>query len=164
MRLEDNVDNRTMTKVVRNVVWAGTVVADFSATEEDRCHQHVARNGGANVRAYFVSVCILLFLLTGCDENPDSWSSVEFNKAKWARTTEEERFIFSRDLVAKRRLHGLSKQEVVSLLGPPSFDDGKATYITYVLKISSGKVFLLDIRFKVIADRLIVNDVFIRSD
>ncbi len=103
-------------------------------------------------------------MLVGCGENPAAWPAVTFDKAKWATTEDEKRFVFARDLIEQKRLHGMSKQEVVDVLGSPSFADSRALYVTYVLKVSSGNLYILDVRFKQRDKMLVVDDVFVRAD
>lgn len=100
----------------------------------------------------------------GCGENPAAWPTVAFDKAKWATTEDEKRFVFARDLIEKKRLHGMSKQEVIDVLGSPSFADNQSPYVTYVLKVSAGNLYILDIRFKQRDKGLVVEDVFVRAD
>ena len=107
---------------------------------------------------------VLFLSLVGCGENPEAWPVVVFDKSTWAKTAEEKRFVFARDLIENRRLNGMTEREVVYELGPPSFSDKSSNYITYVLKVSSGNLYILDIRFKQNDRAPVVNEVFIRAD
>ena len=112
----------------------------------------------------FILALVLCIVLVGCGENPETWPVVVFDKSTWAKTPEENRFVFARDLIENKRLNGMTLREVIHELGPPSFSDNSSNYITYVLKVSSGNLYILDIRLKQGGKAPVVNEVFVRAD
>ena len=55
----------------------------------------------------------------------DSFPKVDrdFDRAAWVKTPEEHRYVFTDDLIDRRILVGMSRSEVVALLGPPARND-----------------------------------------
>lgn len=107
---------------------------------------------------------LLISIMSGCGENPDAWPTMSFNKTTWSTTKDENRYVFARDLINQKRLNGMNKQQVMETLGLPSFTDSGNNYVTYVLKISSGNLYILDVRFKPRDNVMVVDEVFIRAD
>ena len=119
---------------------------------------------GERMKLKFILAFVLSIVLVGCGENPETWPVVVFDKSTWAKTPEENRFVFARDLIENKRLNGMTLREVIHELGPPSFSDNSSNYITYVLKVSSGNLYILDIRLKQGGKAPVVNEVFVRAD
>lgn len=115
-----------------------------------------------NIRFCFV-IAFLLSGLIACGDQSERWPMHRFDRATWMQAKESERFVFVRDLVDRKTLLGMSKQQVVALLGPASSDQDAEKYLAYIVKADSGLVYLLDIRFSEDASR-VVNKVLIRSD
>lgn len=115
-----------------------------------------------------ISSIVLLFVTTAClEEDPSSWPQRPFTPIEWAKTTEDARYVFVRDIVEHKVLAGKTAEEVERLLGKPSFDglSQKEHYITYAVKTSGSsfdQVFLLDIRFNVVSNT--VEKAFVRGD
>jgi hypothetical protein len=106
----------------------------------------------------------MCLLVVGCADRPDYWPTTAYDQAQWARSGQQQRYVFVRDLIRKKALIGLTRQQVHARLGAPSFDDGEANYITYVVKADGGVVHLLDIRFSDHGPAGVVADVFVRRD
>ena len=79
------------------------------------------------------------------------------------QTKEVERYIFVRDLLEKKLLMGLTRSQVVALLGPPSSEPEGANYFAYVVKADSGVLHSLDVELSAIDPR-VVNAVLVRAD
>lgn len=114
----------------------------------------------------FFPIAILgcaLSWLVACGDQTSNWPSKNFESTKWMQTKEVERYIFTRDLREKKVLLGLTKSEVVALLGVPSSEPEGASYFSYVVKADSGVVHILDVRLSETEPR-VVNAVLVRSD
>lgn len=114
----------------------------------------------------FFSIAILglaLSWLVACGDQVSSWPSKNFESAKWMQTKEVERYIFVRDLLEKKLLMGLTRSQVVALLGPPSSEPEGANYFAYVVKADSGVLHSLDVELSAIDPR-VVNAVLVRAD
>lgn len=100
--------------------------------------------------------------------SPRSWPVEEFSVSAWKSSSPEERYVFYRDLARSGRLDGATKQEVVNLLGPPSFEAPEGSYMTYVVnhaeagEWSLDSIYFLDIRFDSTTTK--VRDYLIRGD
>ncbi len=105
----------------------------------------------------------MLYILAGCGEEWARWPTTKFDQAKWTQTSDDQRYVFVRDLVDSKKLPGLSKEQVIDMLGKPSFDSGD-DYATYVVKAASGSVYVLDIRFENSLGKKLVSKVLVRSD
>lgn len=125
---------------------------------------YAPRNERQYVKMNFALLCLICAVLLGCGENPDAWPTLAFAKEKWTKTEEEERYVFARDLIANQRLDGMSKQEVIDLLGPPSYSEEKVDYVTYILKISPPDLYILEIGFRPAEHGPVVGKVFVRTD
>ena len=153
-----------MSKAARNVACPSILAVAYLDREVFQCRAFAQKNERLFVKINFASICLVCAMLLGCGENPDAWPTAAFDKDRWAKTEEEERFVFARDLVSTRRLEGMNRQEVVDLLGPPSYSDGKVDYVTYILKVSSGSLYLLEVRFKADERGSVVEKVLVRTD
>ena len=95
--------------------------------------------------------------LAGCD--PLGWPSKHFDHETWWTTPETSRYVMVNDLVDRKVLSGLTRDQVKALLGPASFDSpGYPGYMTYVVK----EVTVLDVRFAATEPHL-VEKVFSRQ-
>jgi hypothetical protein len=110
-----------------------------------------------------VIVGLALSWLVACGDQTSRWPSTKFDSGKWIQAKESERYIFARDLLDRKLLLGLTKTEVVALLGAPSSEPQGASYFTYVIKADTGAVHILDVRLSETEPR-IVKEVFVRSD
>lgn len=102
--------------------------------------------------------------LVACGGGPESWPKQSFDRSAWLKTTENERYIFARDIVSSQLLIGKSRSQIKEILGAPSYEDSTGSYMTYVIATHSesfDQIYVLDIRFGV--DRL-ANKVIIRGD
>lgn len=106
----------------------------------------------------------ILQILIGCSDEVSSWPLMRFEQTKWSQASESDRFIFVRDLIDSKKLNGLTKLQVIDLLGKPSYDHINGKYVTYIVKADSGTVYILDIRFKEQFSKNIVDEVGVRSD
>lgn len=127
------------------------------------CHRLPEDVKAVNVRVTIVLV-FMLQMLIGCGDASDSWPMTRFDQTKWSQTDEGNRFVFVRNLIEGKKLENLTKQQVLDLLGKPSYDDINGEYVTYVVKTSSGNVHILDIRFKENRGQKIVAMVGVRTD
>jgi hypothetical protein len=107
---------------------------------------------------------IIALALIGCGDSFNKWPIVSFNERAWGGAREVERFIFVRDLINKGKLTGISKGEVLRMLGKPSYEDPNGRYVTYIVKIEAGKLYILDIRFERGRADPLVSEVLVRSD
>lgn len=107
---------------------------------------------------------LLLVLLIGCGNHVETWPEISFDQKKWMQANENNRYVYVKNLIKSERLKGLSKSEVVKILGSPSYENESEIYITYVVKADSAVVYILDIRFNESGSKRIVTDVFVRSD
>ena len=111
--------------------------------------------------------CLLIlavWLMAGCGSDVDKWPRVPFDQKKWMEAKEVNRFVFVKDLIERGGLKGKTVDEIIELLGPPTYKDEKVEYITYVVKAESGNLYILDIRFKVEKGKSVVELVGVRSD
>ena len=115
------------------------------------------------IRFSFLYV-LLLQLIIGCDDGTAKWPFEQFDRAKWAQTDEKNRFEYVRDLIDKQNLLGKSKEEIITLLGAPSYDRPDGTDAVYIVKVDSGLVHVIDFRFQEIGRKMIVSKVLSRSD
>ena len=106
---------------------------------------------------------LLLQLLVGCDSSPSTWPVSQFDSAAWRRTKEENRYVFTRDLIESRKLIGRSKQQVIDLLGRPSYDSPEDDYMTFVVRSDNTGVFIMGIRFYKNGAKNKVTSVFVRG-
>lgn len=111
-----------------------------------------------------ILVLLILHTLAGCKEDLEHWPTTRFDQAQWTQSDEEERFVFVRDLIKSKKLDGFTKQQVLELLGKPSYDNIHGEYITYIIKADSGIVSILDIRFYNNREHKIVGKVLVRFD
>jgi hypothetical protein len=74
------------------------------------------------------------WLYVGYKTSPQSWPLNEFSSAAWKAATPEERYVFYRDLATSNRLNGVTKVEVMELLGPPDYEDPRGHSMSYTLK------------------------------
>lgn len=85
--------------------------------------------------------------------SPRSWPSQEFSSSKWKALPPEERYVFYRDLEESGQLDGAPREEVVHLLGTPTYEEPSGRYVTYVIKYaepgepSFNSIYLLHIDF-----------------
>ena len=94
------------------------------------------------MRKWMLIVALVLCALAGCD--PVGWPSKHFDRETWLKTPEASRHVMVKDLIDRKILDGLTRDQVKALLGIPSFDSpGYPGYMTYVVK----EVSVLDIRF-----------------
>lgn len=114
-----------------------------------------------SIRILLVSTCLIV---AGCDEEPERWPMTRFDQAQWARTSDQQRFVFVRDLIRTKTLLGLRRQQVQHVLGPPSFEDADGEYLTYVVKADNGTVYLLDLHFAGAGADKVVARVLVRPD
>jgi hypothetical protein len=117
----------------------------------------------AMVRTISATLLMLASLL-GCN-GPDGWPSEPFDAREWADTPEVKRYVFARDLIDRKLLHGKTPAEVTTLLGPPSSENLPEHAMTYVISsggIGFNQIFVLDVRFDPAAGR--VERVVIRGD
>ena len=105
----------------------------------------------------------MIYILAGCGQEWTRWPATKFDQAKWTQTADDQRYVFVRDLVDSKKLPGLSKEHVIDMLGKPSFDNND-DYATYVVKVASGSVYVLDIRFDNSPGTKLVSKVLVRSD
>ena len=94
------------------------------------------------VHRLLVSVVICCCLI-GCDLF--GWPSTPFDHVVWLRTADASRYVMVRDIVDRQLLVGRTREQVEELLGPPGF--GSPGYITYIVKVDSPVVTILDVRF-----------------
>jgi hypothetical protein len=100
---------------------------------------------------------VVSFALAGCD--PLGWPSKHFDHETWLRTPETSRYVMVNDLVDRKVLNGLARDQVKALLGPASFDSLEYPgCMTYVVK----EVSVLDVRFAATQPHL-VEKVFSRQ-
>ncbi|OEZ59824.1 hypothetical protein [Duganella sp. HH105] len=111
--------------------------------------------------AFLLTLSALLF---ACSDESGNWPQLKFEESTWSATKETERFVFVRALIEDERLLGLPKNEVIRMLGKPSYDGTDARYQTYIVKADSGHLYLLDIRYSSDASPPVVNRVFVRPD
>lgn len=96
---------------------------------------------------------VLFFAYSSYKISPASWPSQEFNGESWRKSEPQDRYAYYKDLAAKGVLDGLSRQEVVGLLGEPDWWAPQGDYCVYGLKrrepceISFNAVYLLHIDF-----------------
>lgn len=113
-------------------------------------------------------VAIILFfisqMLIGCGTAVDSWPMSRFDQAKWSQTDEGNRFVFVRNLIESKKLKGLTRPQVIELLGKPSDYHMSEEYVTYIVKADSDGLYFLDIRFKTESEQKVVDIVGIRTD
>jgi hypothetical protein len=108
----------------------------------------------------FLCFVLAFLLLAGCDYFPSVWPSGRFDAAMWRKATESERYVFAKDIVESKILLSRTKEEVIALLGQPSYESPTGDYVTYVVKTHS--IFLLDIRFEKSGQQSKAVSVFIR--
>jgi hypothetical protein len=107
---------------------------------------------------------LLLLTLVGCGSEVSNWPVKTFEKEQWSTTADSQRYVFVRDLLEKDKLLGLTKVQVITMLGKPTFEDPDAAYITYVIKADSNLVHILDVRFRNASGNKTVYNVIVRSD
>ncbi len=71
-----------------------------------------------------------------------SWPCEPFSAENWRNTPGTGRYVFWKDLRSRGLLLGLSRQDVIELLGPPDSDQG--VYVTYILKGRDPREYTLD--------------------
>lgn len=79
----------------------------------------------------------LLFIIISCSEN------VEFNSTDWKNWVESENTIFlrwemSKDLIKNYSLKGMSKDEIIELLGEPGNLSSSDIFLYYLGHTGSG--------------------------
>lgn len=85
-----------------------------------------------------IVTCIALVFGPSCSESP---KPMQFNSAKWKISDAAVRRPMSWDLYERNILNGLSRAEVIELLGPP--EHGEAAFFAYNTDDSSTLVKLL---------------------
>lgn len=99
-----------------------------------------------------ISACVIAIctLVAGCSDQPQKWPRQAFDPATWAKTPEEDRYVFVRDVIDRDLLRGKKLPEVEAMLGAPSFRSDTEHDVTYVVKAGSkgfNQVYVLDVRF-----------------
>lgn len=62
-------------------------------------------------------------------------------------------------------MRGTSRSDVENMLGKPAFVSNDDTYITYIVRVDNGLIYLLDVRFvSGPAGGHIVSNAFVRTD
>lgn len=73
--------------------------------------------------------CFCSFLLVGCDA-VDLWPHEAFESKKWLKADIGERYRYVKDLFLSKKIDGLSKRQIVELLGEPESDSiGNMSYL-----------------------------------
>jgi hypothetical protein len=85
------------------------------------------------------------FALKGCKKEPEGVRRFELNK--WKAAVEEDQVSVRRkmlvDLMNRYRLEGMTREDVVQLLGPPERSgDGPEGHLSYVIGLEEGSVAL----------------------
>ncbi len=85
-----------------------------------------------------MAICLLPFAIWGCSTEIESWLySRPFNTVVWRKATDENRsnwpprLCMVDDLLASKRLDGMTKGQVIDLLGPP--DSERNSEFSYYL-------------------------------
>jgi len=95
--------------------------------------------------------------VVGC--GPLGSSSKHFDHETWLTTPETSRYVMVNDLVDRKVLNALTRDQVKALLGPPSFGSPEYPgYMTYVVKVDT----VLDVRFAA-TDQHLVEKAFSRQ-
>jgi hypothetical protein len=89
-------------------------------------------------------VVLTLFALAWYEGSPTSWPREPFDEQRWRSAPHEQRYRQFRDLQDKRRLVGLQRVEVESLLGPADSVASDGRYIVYDLKEGTEDRFTLN--------------------
>ena len=96
----------------------------------------------------FILMALSFFIIMGCD-NPKNWPMAEFDQSSWLRSTENERYRWAQDIIDRHLLDGLTRNQVIDLLGAPSSQNLES--IAYIVKTGGSgfnQIYILDIRFK----------------
>lgn len=121
--------------------------------------------------AAWPTLLVVIFLAIGClggDSISRDWPEEPFSPSAWQRTAPEERYIFFHSLSRSSKLADLTRNEVVTLLGPPSYQAPDLSYMTYILKQAEpgdygfDAVYLLQINFEIDSGR--VKEYYLRGD
>lgn len=81
----------------------------------------------------------LLFVVAAVMLPPTAlWPTDEFAAGSWRSTAQSARYKYVKSLLAKDTLVGKEQQDVVQLLGTPSFVEPRGSYLTYVVKEPAG--------------------------
>lgn len=97
---------------------------------------------------YFLC-CFCLCLAAGCNEIND-WPEDKFDSTIWQATAEEERYRFAKDLVSSKILEGLTRTQVIELLGVPS-DESISERMYYIIKQGGSgfdQVYVIELRLQ----------------
>jgi hypothetical protein len=115
-----------------------------------------------------MTIRTLLVLLTlslfACAERA-YWPDRTFNSEEWKNAPVSQRYEFANDLLNRGLLNGMTKGEVVEVLGHPDGESANPPSMFYVLKQGGSfmnQVYILDIRF--LADGSRVMAVGVRGD
>ena len=98
-------------------------------------------------------MCCICILGGGCDESPNSWPRESFTLKTWGESPKEKRYVYYNDLANSKKLDGLTKKDVLSLLGQPDYTSPDSKYINYTLKYaekgahSLNAIYFLEIIF-----------------
>ncbi|MYM87751.1 hypothetical protein GTP91_11220 [Rugamonas sp. FT82W] len=108
---------------------------------------------------------LLVLAISGCGHDEKTWPTRSFDSTVWHHTPEGERYIFVKDLLNNQHLRGTSRSDIEKMLGKPSFVSNDGTYITYIVRVDSGLIYLLDVRFVPMPNGgHVVSKAFVRTD
>jgi hypothetical protein len=109
----------------------------------------------------------VLFNNGACKTSPQNWPREAFSPEAWKASAKEKRYVFYHDLAKSKKLDGLLRKDVLSLLGQPDFVSPGDKYITYILKYaekgehSFSAIYILEVDFNA---QGAVSRYFIRAD
>jgi hypothetical protein len=90
--------------------------------------------------AFLLLLCSLF--VTGCDLSR-GWPRDRFDPRAWALASPGDRFRYVRELRESRRLEGLTREQVIALLGEPTFNPPGAPLVEYVVGLKKPRPFSL---------------------
>ncbi len=89
---------------------------------------------------------VLVLVHSYYQQSPRRWPLRVFTAAEWKTLVPEERYVFVNDLMSRRVLDGMTRQNVAEVLGEPSFRAPDGRYVTYIVKyVGSGELSMISV-------------------
>lgn len=94
---------------------------------------------------FFMTTAIAICLT----DNKVWWPHRKFDQEAWKHAVPHERYVYAKDLLDSKALHGKSEDEVIALLGLPDLPRHRANLLYLIKRKGIGllNVYILDIRF-----------------